>query len=55
MLQLGWSPSAMCFIAGTPLLLGCLILMWLRTQAHFRHGPDTPIEAPPPVVAQPSA
>ena len=53
MLQLGWSPSAMCFIAGAPLLLGSVILMWLRTQAPFRHGPDSTIEAPP-AVAQPS-
>lgn len=54
MLQMHYSPAAMCYIAGTPLLLGCVILMWLRTQAHFRHGPDTAIDAAP-VAAQPSA
>ena len=54
MLQAGYSPSAMCYIAGTPLLLGSLILLWLRTQAHFRHGPDSAIE-PAPVAVQPSA
>jgi len=37
MLQMHWSPSAMCYIAGTPLLLGSIILLWLQRQAHFRH------------------
>ena len=54
MLQMHWSPSAMCYMAGTPLLLGSLILVWLRAQAHFRHGPDAVTE-PAPVAVQPSA
>jgi MFS family permease len=53
MLQMHWSPSAMCYIAGTPLLLGSLILLWLQRQHHFRHGPEVPIEAAP--IPQPSA
>lgn len=54
MLQLHWTPAAMCYIAGAPLLLGCVILIWLRTQTHFRHQHDAALEAAP-VVAQPSA
>jgi AAHS family 4-hydroxybenzoate transporter-like MFS transporter len=53
MLQMHWTPSAMCYIAGAPLLLGSVILLWLRTQAHFRHQPEAAIEAAP-AVAQPS-
>jgi AAHS family 4-hydroxybenzoate transporter-like MFS transporter len=52
MLQMHWSPSAMCYIAGTPLLLGTILLLLLRTQAHFRHEPQDAIEAVP--IAQPS-
>jgi AAHS family 4-hydroxybenzoate transporter-like MFS transporter len=52
MLQMQWSPSAMCYIAGTPLLLGSVILLWLQRQPHFRHGPEARIDARP--VAQPS-
>jgi AAHS family 4-hydroxybenzoate transporter-like MFS transporter len=47
MLQLHWSPAAMCYIAGAPVLLGSLILLALRTQAHFRHGSEASIEAAP--------
>jgi MFS transporter, AAHS family, 4-hydroxybenzoate transporter len=49
MLQMHWSPSAMCYIAGTPLLLGSVILLWLQRQAHFRHeaAPDAPSAASP--------
>ena len=54
MLQMQYSPSTMCYIAGAPLLLGSVILLILRTQAHFRHGPEAAIEAAPP-LAQPSA
>jgi MFS transporter, AAHS family, 4-hydroxybenzoate transporter len=45
MLQLHWSPAAMCYIAGAPVLLGSVILLALRTQAHFRH--EAPIEVAP--------
>ncbi|HEY3919879.1 MAG TPA: MFS transporter [Stellaceae bacterium] len=54
MLQMHWTPSAMCYIAGAPLLLGSVILLWLRTQAHFRHEPGATVEATP-AIAQPSA
>jgi AAHS family 4-hydroxybenzoate transporter-like MFS transporter len=47
MLQMHWSPAAMCYIAGAPLLLGSVILLALRTQAHFRHEPEAPIAAAP--------
>src|SRR5579875_3526002 len=54
MLQMHYAPATMCYIAGAPLLLGSVILMWLRSQASFRHGPEAAI-AVPPVAAQPSA
>lgn len=53
MLQLHYSPATMCYIAGAPLLLGSVLLVWLRTQAHFRHGPEAAIEGVP-IAAQPS-
>ena len=53
MLQLHYSPAAMCYIAGAPLLFGSVILLWLRTQAHFRHEAEAAAEAAPAVV-QPS-
>lgn len=52
--QLHRSPAAMCCIAGAPLLLGCFVLLALRTQTHFRHRHDAALEAAP-AVAQPSA
>jgi len=45
MLQMHWSPSAMCYIAGTPLLLGSIILLWLQRQAHFRHDAERDVAA----------
>ena len=50
MLQLHWSPSAMCYIAGAPLLLGSIILLWLRTQAHFRHDAEASSDAAPAIA-----
>ena len=47
MLQMHWSPAAMCYMAGAPVLLGSVILLVLRTQAHFRHGPEASIDAVP--------
>ena len=40
LLQMHWSPSAMCYLAGTPVLLGTLVLLVLQRQSHFRHGPE---------------
>jgi MFS transporter, AAHS family, 4-hydroxybenzoate transporter len=40
LLQMQWSPSAMCYLAGAPVLLGTIVLLILRRQSHFRHGPE---------------
>jgi AAHS family 4-hydroxybenzoate transporter-like MFS transporter len=40
LLQMHWSPSAMCYLAGTPVLLGTIVLLILQRQSHFRHGPE---------------
>ena len=44
LLQMHWSPSAMCYLAGTPLLLGTAVLLILKTQSHFRHERQAEIE-----------
>jgi AAHS family 4-hydroxybenzoate transporter-like MFS transporter len=49
LLQMHWSPSAMCYLAGTPALLGTIVLLILQRQSHFRHGPEETI------VSQPAA
>jgi AAHS family 4-hydroxybenzoate transporter-like MFS transporter len=49
LLQMHWSPSAMCYLAGTPVLLGTIVLLILQRQSHFRHGPEKV------VVTQPAA
>jgi AAHS family 4-hydroxybenzoate transporter-like MFS transporter len=49
LLQMHWSPSAICYLAGAPLLLGAVALLLLRTQPHFRHGAsEEPEPAPEP-------
>jgi AAHS family 4-hydroxybenzoate transporter-like MFS transporter len=45
LLQMHWSPSAMCYLAGTPILLGSVILLMLRTQPHFRHERQTEMDS----------
>lgn len=37
LLQYQWSPSEILYVMGTPMLLGTVILLLLRRQAHFRH------------------
>ena len=49
LLQMHWSPSAMCYLAGAPVLLGTILLLMLQRQSHFRHGPEETI------VSQPAA
>ena len=49
LLQMHWSPSAMCYLAGAPVLLGTILLLILQRQSHFRHGPEETI------VSQPAA
>ena len=43
LLQMHWSPSAMCYLAGAPVLLGTILLLILQRQSHFRHGPEETI------------
>jgi MFS transporter, AAHS family, 4-hydroxybenzoate transporter len=40
LLQMQWTPSAMCYLVGTLMLLGTLVLMLLQRQSHFRHAPQ---------------
>jgi MFS transporter, AAHS family, 4-hydroxybenzoate transporter len=49
LLQMQWSPSAMCYLLGAPMLLGTVVLLMLRTQPHFRHeaAAATPAMATP--------
>jgi AAHS family 4-hydroxybenzoate transporter-like MFS transporter len=37
LLQIGWAPTQICYVMGVPMLLGTVVLMLLRRQAHFRH------------------
>jgi MFS family permease len=39
LLQMHWTPSAMCYLTGAPMLLGTVALMLLERQPQFRHGP----------------
>jgi MFS transporter, AAHS family, 4-hydroxybenzoate transporter len=51
LLQMHWTPSAMCYLAGAPVLLGTVALLILRTQPHFRKGaPEELAPAPQPVA-----
>jgi MFS transporter, AAHS family, 4-hydroxybenzoate transporter len=51
LLQMHWTPSAMCYLAGTPVLLGTVALLILKTQPHFRYGaPEEVTSAPQPVA-----
>ncbi len=50
LLQFGWSASTICYVMGTPMLLGAIVLLLLRRQAHFRHEP----EAVPAAVREPA-
>jgi MFS transporter, AAHS family, 4-hydroxybenzoate transporter len=43
LLQMHWSPSAICYLAGTPVLLGTIVLLILQRQSHFRHGVEKTI------------
>lgn len=51
LLQLQWTPSAICYLMGTPMLLGTVILLLLGRQAPFRHEPAARGAVP---AAQPS-
>lgn len=52
LLQMQWTPSAMCYLAGTPVLLGTVALLILKTQPHFRKGaPEEIAPAPPPIAS----
>jgi MFS transporter, AAHS family, 4-hydroxybenzoate transporter len=35
LLQAHWSPSAMCYLVGSPMLLGTVVMLLLRRQPHF--------------------
>jgi MFS transporter, AAHS family, 4-hydroxybenzoate transporter len=52
LLQMHWSPAAMCYLAGVPMLLGTAVLLLLRMQPHFRHEAASADDAA--VLAQPS-
>jgi AAHS family 4-hydroxybenzoate transporter-like MFS transporter len=52
LLQMHWTPSAMCYLAGTPLLLGTIVLLLLQRQPHFRHARQEAVTAEP--IPQPS-
>jgi MFS transporter, AAHS family, 4-hydroxybenzoate transporter len=53
LLQMQWTPSALCYLVGTPMLLGTVLLLVLQRQSHFRHGPEDGLRAEP--APQPSA
>jgi MFS transporter, AAHS family, 4-hydroxybenzoate transporter len=38
LLQMQWTPSALCYLVGTPLLLGTVALLLLQRQGPFRHA-----------------
>jgi MFS transporter, AAHS family, 4-hydroxybenzoate transporter len=51
LLQMHWTPTAMCYLAGTPVLLGTVLLLILKTQPHFRKGvPEEVAPAPQPIA-----
>ncbi len=52
LLQMHWTPSAMCYLAGTPMLLGTVVLLLLQRQPHFRHARQVAVVAEP--ALQPS-
>ncbi len=52
LLQMHWTPAAMCYLAGAPMLIGTVLLFVLQRQPHFRHGAD--VVAPAAPAAQPS-
>lgn len=52
LLQMQWTPSAMCYLVGTPMLLGTIVLLLLQRQSHFRHAPQEDAGAEP--APQPS-
>jgi MFS transporter, AAHS family, 4-hydroxybenzoate transporter len=49
LLQMHWTPSAMCYLAGAPVLLGTVLLLLLQRQSHFRHDREQTI------ITQPAA
>jgi MFS transporter, AAHS family, 4-hydroxybenzoate transporter len=51
LLQYQWSPSAILYVIGAPMLLGAVILLLLQRQAHFRHAVVAPASVPAPVEA----
>ncbi len=52
LLQMQWTPSALCYLVGTPMLLGTVLLLFLQRQPHFRHGPEDVLAIEP--TPQPS-
>jgi Major Facilitator Superfamily len=52
LLQYQWTPSEILYVMGAPMLLGTVILLLLRRQAHFRHEAiDVPVAKPLSVEA----
>lgn len=47
LLQYGWTPGGICYLMGTPMLLGAIVLILLKRQAAFRHDPAAAPAAPP--------
>ncbi len=54
LLQMHWTPSSLCYLVGTPMLLGSVALLILQRQPHFRHAPQD-VAATIEPIAQPSA
>jgi MFS transporter, AAHS family, 4-hydroxybenzoate transporter len=53
LLQMQWTPSAVCYLVGTPMLLGTVALLLLQRQGPFRHARQKASLAEP--MPQPSA
>ena len=51
LLQMQFAPSVMCYIVGTPMLLGTVALLLLQRQPHFNHGPDVALDSVPAAPA----
>jgi hypothetical protein len=49
--QMHWSPSALCHLVGTPMLLGTVLLI-LRLQPHFCRAPEVAVAETEPVPAR---
>jgi len=45
LLQYSWTPTSICYVMGTPMLLGAIILLLLKRQAQFSHASVAPAVA----------